>query len=74
MVRRQESEFLMASVSRGAGALLIRTGRAMVAAGLRLAGPPAAGAAVRRYRDRYRDYEELRGRFLALGHSALPPL
>ncbi|MCG2621745.1 hypothetical protein LVY72_07415 [Arthrobacter sp. I2-34] len=64
----------MASVSRGAGTLLIRTGRALVAAGLRLAGRPAAAAAVRRYRERYREYEERRSRLLALGHSALPLL
>jgi hypothetical protein len=51
--------------------MLILAGRAMVAAGLRLSCRRAAAQAAGL---RYREYEELRGRLQALGHSGLPLL
>lgn len=56
---------------RGVGAVLILAGRAMVAAGVRMARRRMAVEAARL---RYQEYEELRGRLQAIGHSALPLL
>jgi hypothetical protein len=67
----QSAGQLPARSGRGAGTVLILAGRAMVAAGLRLSCRRAAAQAAGL---RYREYEELRGRLQALGHSGLPLL
>ena len=56
---------------RGAAAVLILAGHAMVAAGVRMARRRSAVEAACL---RYQEYEELRGRVQAMAHSALPLL
>jgi len=56
---------------RGAAAVLILAGQAMVAAGVRMARRRSAVEAACL---RYQEYEELRGRVQAMAHSALPLL
>jgi hypothetical protein len=56
---------------RGAAAVLILAGRAMVATGVRMARRRIAVEAACL---RYQEYEELRSRLQAIGHSALPLL